>query len=303
MTDDYFQYKGETLGQLLPCGLYYLKITTSAGYVYYSDWFLVESVYENLITAFTNAGYETLTLSGTSILSAINSADLGIFTSNIFTVTKGESIKVRFFLTLNSGTAPTIYISNFEGFTFGDSGVSVIGANEIELIPTWSGLAYIVFLNAGNVNFSTSEILTTRGYSEKYLTINFSNTCDLGDILYSDGFTQTVWFESETMENSYPQEEEGQKNGESRFVRTFARQVKKYLARTKDLPAYMVDVFNRMKLHNTVTLIDLVGDTNTVYNLEVEHEWLFDDKYYAKLDLTFDYDESVVVSSCCVNKT
>ena len=103
------------------------------------------------------------------------------------------------------------------------------------------------------------------------------------------------------METSFPQEEEGKKNGEGRFVRTFARQVKKYLARTKEMPDYMIDVFNRMKLHNTISLTDLVGDTNTVYNLEVEHEWLFDDKYYAKADLTFDYEEAAIVTACCVN--
>jgi hypothetical protein len=100
------------------------------------------------------------------------------------------------------------------------------------------------------------------------------------------------------MEPSFPTDEEGSKDGRGRYIRTFARQVKKYLARTVTMPDYMVDVFNRMKLHDTITLMDLVGDVNTVYNLEVEHEWLFDDKYYAKIELIFDYDETVVTSGC-----
>lgn len=140
-------------------------------------------------------------------------------------------------------------------------------------------------------------------YSSKYLIINFDNSCDLGELLYHTGFTQTLWFESETMETSFPTEEEGQNNGEGKFIRTFARQTKKYLARTKQMPDYMVDVFHRMKLHDTITLTDLVGDINIVHNLEVEHEWLFDDKYSAKVDLTFDYDETALVSGCCVNIT
>jgi hypothetical protein len=140
----------------------------------------------------------------------------------------------------------------------------------------------------------------TTTFSTKYLIINFFNSCNLGNILYN-GFVQTLYFESETMESTYPTEEEGQKNGEGRFVRTFARQVKKYIARTKQMPDYMVDVFNRMKLHDNIELIDTVGDTHNLLNLEVDHEWLFDDKYYAKIDLTFDYDESVLVSACCEN--
>lgn len=150
---------------------------------------------------------------------------------------------------------------------------------------------------------STQLPPTDHTYSTKFLIIDFHNDCDLGDILYHHSFTQTIWLESEPLETSFPMEEEGMKNGEGRFIRTFARQVKKYTARTKLMPDYMVDIFNRLKLHDTVTLIDLVGDTHTVYNLEVEHEWFGDDKYYAKIDLTFDYNEAVVVSGCCNNIT
>lgn len=146
-----------------------------------------------------------------------------------------------------------------------------------------------------------NDVYDMSSYSSKYIIINFSNTYDLGNILYQDSFAQTLWIESETMEPLFPLKEEGQENAEGRFVRTFGRQVKKYIARTKTMPDYMVDVFNRMRLHDTISLIDLVGDQNTVYNLETEHEWLFDDKYYAKIDLTFDYDETVLVSGCNTN--
>jgi hypothetical protein len=146
--------------------------------------------------------------------------------------------------------------------------------------------------------FDAEDIYNGLGFCDDYLIMYFSNTSDFGDILYSTGFTQKAWFKSEPMEQSYPIEEEGAKDGQGRFIRTFARQVKKYLAKTIEMPDYMVDVFNRIKLHDTVSLTNLVGDTNTVYNLEVEHEWLGTDKYYAKLELTFDYDETVVVSGC-----
>lgn len=149
--------------------------------------------------------------------------------------------------------------------------------------------------------FQVEDVYDKITYSSKYLIFTFTNSYDLGTILYQDGFTQTLWIESETMEPSFPLKEEGQENADGRFVRTFGRQLKKYLARTKVVPDYMVDVFNRARLCDTITLRDLVGDLNTIYNLEVEHEWLWDDKYYAKIDLTFDYDETVLVSGCNTN--
>lgn len=164
------------------------------------------------------------------------------------------------------------------------------------------GLHYLQIVTNGGTYYSewfdAEDVYDKGTYSSKYLIMTFTNTYDFGDILYHTGFTQKAWFESETMEQSYPTDEEGAKDGRGRYIRTFARQVKKYLARTVTMPDYMVDVFNRMKLHDTITLTDLVGDTNTVYNLEVEHEWLWDDKYYAKIELTFDYDETVVTSGC-----
>lgn len=302
LTDEYFQYKGDTLSTLLSAGFYYLKFTTVNGYVYYSDIFEVDCIYSNLIRTWVNYQYETFASSGTAITSAIETgangqaqADDGTFDAII-----GEQIRVTFFHTRTSGQAPTMcfYIG---GVPASNAYTVLVGLNDATFTFTATGTAVLVVYNTAAANWANTETLVMRSYSDKYLTINFHNTCDLGDILYADGLTQTLWFESETMENTYPLEEEGVKNGEALFVRSFGRQTKKYLVRTKEMPAYMVEVFNRMKLHDTVELIDLVGDENTVYNLEVEHEWLWDDKYYAKMDLTFDYDEVFVVGGCCNN--
>lgn len=298
----YYSYKGETLKLLLPTGIYYLKITTEHGYILYSEYFKVDCVYENLLTEIIKFTYDDLTVSTTipTVIAAANSEgnDAHTSDSNHFTMTKGESVKIIFWLEQDVGQNPTVYISN-SGWTIDDSEEAVAGLNEITLTATWDGDTEFHFGNDEHSHFHTGEILVIREYSTKYLTINFHNDCDLGDILYHSGFDQSLWFESETMEQTYPQEDEGVKNGEGQFVSSFARQVKKYLARTKAMPDYMADVFNRLKLHDTVTLIDLVGDSNTVSNLEVEHEWLWDDKYYAKFDLTFDYDEAVVMAGCC----
>ena len=103
------------------------------------------------------------------------------------------------------------------------------------------------------------------------------------------------------MEQSFPLDEKDQKNGEDRLVRSFARGDKKYLARTKEVPDFLVQVFHRMRLHDSIEMTDLVGDVNEMYNLEIDHEWLWDDKYYAKIEIMFDYNEAWVVAGCCNN--
>jgi hypothetical protein len=270
------------------------------GYIYYSEWFEVDCVYENLLTdpdGVSNS-YDTMNITGTSITSAINLAGTATVYSNLFSVIKGESLRVIFFLTNLGGELPSIRLC-VGGADKSNNITATAGLNDKTLIATETGSFSLRFSNGAASNFSTTEILVLRGYSEKYLTLNFHNSCDLGDFYYHGGFNQSLWFESEPMENTFPTEEKGIENGEARFIRSFARQDKKYIVKTKDMPDYMVDVFNRLKLHDTITLTNLVGDVNTVYNLEVEHEWLDTDKYYAKTELTFDYNEAVVLGGCC----
>lgn len=306
LAHDYFTYSGATLKYLLPTGNHYLKITMNNGYIYYSEWFTVDCVYANLVETFSNTSYGTFTFAGGAITSAIQGGGdpNGSAGSEAvgFPMIKGETIKVIFYLTKNSGQLPTVSIRdkmrvNPEDTI--DTAATVEGLNEIELTSTGNLDILVFFANTAVANWLTSEVIVIRNYSTKYLIIDFHNDCDLGDFYYHGGFTQSLWFESEPMETTFPMEEDGMKNGEARFVRSFARQEKKYIARTKEMPDYMVEVFNRMKLHDFVQLTDLFGDQHYVYNLEPEHEWLGEDKYYARINLTFDFDEAVVIAGCC----
>jgi hypothetical protein len=300
-SDVYFMYNGDTLNYLMATGIYYLKITMNTGHIYYSEWFQVDCVYDNLITnpMLTN-NYDTCIHNGTALTTVVNGALPADLESDYFNVIIGETITVILFFTYTAGVYPTIKLATSGGATVSNIVTLTSGGLKVmTFVSTVTDSVVLRFDTTTSTSYHTSEILVLRDYSDTYLTLNFYNSCNLGDIIYEDGFDQALWFKSEPMEQAYPQEEEGVKNGEGRFVRTFARQVKKYIARTNQMPDYMVDVFNRLKLHSDVELIDLVGDVNDVYNLEVEHEWLYDDKYYAKIDLTFDYDEAVVMAGCC----
>ena len=296
-SDELFKYSGQPLRYALPYGKYYLKFTTTADYVYYSDLVAPSCVYENLNTEWTNSGYETFTSVGSEITSAINTAGTGIASGDTFDVIKGEKIRVIFYLNLISGDVPDIALVN-DGWTLADSDTLVNGLNDIELIPTWTGEASIRIYNTTNASYNTSEVFVLRNYSEKFLTINFSNSCDLGDIDYTD-FDQTLWIETEVMEPVFPYTEKGQENGDGEFVPAWQRSDKLYQIRTKLIPQYIVDVLHRLKVHNSVTMIDIVGDEFTVEQIDTEHEWHDNDKYYAIAVISADLGEGVVNSGCC----
>jgi hypothetical protein len=179
-----------------------------------------------------------------------------------------------------------------------------------------TGKTYIVHDGAfltGNMpcGYQYLKITTNTGstlYSEVFLVndmadwceFTFYNNCDFYNILYQTGFQQKFRIKSEAVEPSFPLEQEGTTNGKGLFIRSFARQTKKYTIRMI-VPDYMVDVLYRMKLHDTINFTNQFGDVNEVINIDITHEWLNDDRYYAQVELVYDFDETVVISGCCNN--
>jgi hypothetical protein len=258
----------------------------------------VDCVYENLIETWTNNGYNTFISSGTRIISAIETGANGNCYSGAFNAQVDEVITIRFYLTLNSGALPTLRFSDVADAAPQTSAVAA-GLNEITFTATLTTTHDLQFTNAAASNFLTSEVEVIRTYSDKYIAINFEHSCDLGDIQYEDDFEQVLYLESETMEPTFPYTEKGAENGYGLFVPTFQRQDKIYLIKTKLIAQYIVDVLHRLKLHDTIILTDLVGDEWTVDEIDVEHDWQFDDKYYALATITVNLGEEIVVTGCC----
>jgi hypothetical protein len=299
--DDYFQYQGDTLNYLLPYGTYYLKFVMDNGYVYYSDWFEVACVYENLIEGWANFNYDTFTTTGTVINSAIRAAgNATAYSSNTFPVTKGESYTYIFYFNRTSGSYPTLQL--YDMGTISNIANVVDGLNFASLTATASSdSAYLLISNATPANWAMTEVKLIRSYSEKYIKFIFYHSCNLGDLLYEDSLTQSLFLETETMEPAFPYVEKGQENGYGQFIPTFQRQEKNYIIRTKLVPQFIVDVLHRLKLHDTIYIIDLVGDLLIVKGIDIEHEWQFDDKYYALATITVDPGEEIVTTACCTD--
>ncbi len=299
--DVYYQYKGDTLNYALPEGNYYLKITMNTGHVYYSDWFMVQCVYCHFAEGFTNNSYDTFTISRTTIASAIDAGANAYANSNtIQAVYQGQVLTVIFYLTTTGTTTPGFSVVSQTAGVISNVAASAAGLNELTLtITAPADDAFIRIQNAGTCNFSTSEILVYTQYACGYVTLSFSNCCNLGYLLYEDDFYQTLWLKSDNIEQSFPFTEKGQENGEGKFIPTYRRQEKTYTIRTAIVSQYMIDVLHRLQLHDVVTFIDQVGDAFNVESVTVEHEWLFEDKYYASASVTLDLGEAIVAYGCC----
>ena len=298
-SDIYYFYNRETLNYLLPEGLYYLKITLSEGFVLYSEWFLVDCLFDNLITTFVNVDYNAFSASGTTIIRAVESGASGRADSSHFDMIAGETAHIIFFLTITSGQTPSVRLYNVTASSIVSTHVLSSGLNDIEIAANSTGEYYLYIYNSAASEFFTSEILVIRDYSDKYIAITFKHSCNLGDIVYDTGFEQVLYLQSEPMESAFPYVEKGAENGYGLFVPTYQRQDKTYIIRTLLIADYIVDVLHRLKLHDTISLTDLVGDVHEIDEIDTEHTWQFEDKYYATASVTVNLGEQIIITGCC----
>jgi len=301
-TDVYFMYNGDTLKYALPEGSHYLKITVDSGHIYYSDWFIVQCVYCPWAKDFVNFDFSTLNAEGTIINSAIGLSGAYFDSVQCQAVYKGQRLTFMFFLTDNGSVElPALTIRDaVTGNALSSAYNSVAGLNDINFeILSPSDNAILRISAPDNTNFSTSEMLVYTQYACGYVTISFSNCCTLNDIRYDNDFYQTLWIKSDNIEQQFPYVEKGQENGNGKFIPTFRRQEKTYLIRTGLIPQFLVDVLHRIKMHDAITYIDQVGDEFVIQNIDVEHEWQFDDKYYAMASITISLGEEIVAGGCC----
>ena len=112
----------------------------------------------------TGTDYDTLTISGITISSAINLAGAAYAHSNTFSVTNGDVIKVAVFLTSNSGELPTVEVCQSGGAAISNVESLVAGLNIITLTVTSTQTAHITLRNTAAANWSLSPL-----YAFKYV--------------------------------------------------------------------------------------------------------------------------------------
>jgi predicted secreted protein len=114
----------------------------------------------NLVTNPEGVGhdYETYTVSGTAITSAINAAGSAFGHSNSFAVVTGDVLKCAFFFTKTSGEIPTCILTEVGVDDRSNSGVIVEGLNIITLTVTLSATVVLAFRNTVAAAWNTTPI-------------------------------------------------------------------------------------------------------------------------------------------------
>lgn len=298
--DNYFIYNGDTLNYALPVGAYSLKIVMDSGHIYYSDWFLVQCVYCPFTDIFVNNSFDTFDITGNLIGSCIDAGANAYADSSPWQeVYQGQVITIMFYLTTSGATNPRFSIVSDSAGVISNVADAVAGLNELTLTVTSpADDAFVRIQCTGATDFSTSEILVYTQYACGYVTLSFSNCCNLGDLLYENDFMQTLWLNSDNIEEDYPYTEKGQENGEGKFIPTFRRQEKTYTIRMGYIPQFLVDVLHRLQLHDVITYIDQIGDAFNVESVVTENEWQ-DDLYYAIASIKLNMGEDVITNPCC----
>ena len=101
--------------------------------------------------------YDTLTISGIKITSAINLSGAAAMYSNPFAITNGGIYKVVLYLTLNSGEAPYVAIGDVGG-DYTNVVQLTAGVNVITLTATSTASYAFIIRNTAASNFRTSNI-------------------------------------------------------------------------------------------------------------------------------------------------
>jgi hypothetical protein len=285
----YIVYNGDPLKTLLPGGSYYIKISKSDA-EYYSDWIRIMDIYSNLLTdpKGTFSNYNTFTTSGIAITSAIATGGFAKYAeSNVFSVVNGEVLKVYIFLTLNSGELPVLEIVEVGGATLCGAVSLTAGINVVSFtIPKTTANACLLFGNNTNANWNTGNIYVIHNYSSKFIRLDFTNSKNLGDLKYENGFIQSVWLEAILNNPTHEMVDVGE---EKDGIFIAEKIVSKYIYSVICyVPKGLYNCLLRLSQHDTITITDEVGNmyTPSVGNITVDPaEWLHFD--FARLVIKF----------------
>lgn len=135
-----------------------------------------------------------------------------------------------------------------------------------------------------------------------YTKITFANPCDIGNVYYQTGFVQWIYLDAELSKPDFIDETEEDIDEEGNTLLTFQKLSKRYRL-TAFVPEYIVNALKTLPMHDAVGLQYTDGTVSMdMKNIKVESE--FDDDFngcMATVAITFESDNVIVKSGCCVN--
>lgn len=92
--------------------------------------------------------------------------------------------------------------------------------------------------------------------------------------------------------------EEGEEDGYKNFTPTFQKSTKTYTLESNQLAEHMLDAIHRMKYFNNKQITMQNGDIATMNNVTTSVTYPFENKCFGLAKITFDIDETIVLTGC-----
>jgi len=134
-----------------------------------------------------------------------------------------------------------------------------------------------------------------------YIKLQWSNSCDLGGIYYQAGYSNKLYFDTNVGKPEYEEETEEEYNGDGVLISTFQRLVKIYKMQVV-CPEYVADALKLLPMHDNISITFLNGQySGVIRNVKVDVSWEdITDDCLATVDISFQQDDQVVKTNCCV---
>lgn len=136
----------------------------------------------------------------------------------------------------------------------------------------------------------------------RYIKLEWTNSCDLGNVYYQDGFVNKMFIDAEIGAPEYEEVIDSEENGEGVEIVIYQKQQKKYKFEFL-APEYVADAIKFMAMHDSINLTTTDGLISTqIRNVEVNVSWEDStNQCMALIQVTFQQDDQVVKDNCCTS--
>ena len=134
-----------------------------------------------------------------------------------------------------------------------------------------------------------------------FILIEYSNSVDLGGIIYHNGFQPKIYLDADVSKPRYEIEEDGIEDADGQFDPTWQKWAKKYSI-TFYAEEYLIDALSLMTLHDQVYITLKNGESSLVLDVEMEDpSWDASIECWAEVTISFT-TEYIIKKNCDENE-
>lgn len=134
----------------------------------------------------------------------------------------------------------------------------------------------------------------------QHIRLEWSNTCDIDNILYQTGFVNQIYLWADVGKPTYKLTEEGSNNGDEDFIRNFQKWEKMYKLELK-VPEFILETLSMIPLHDQITIFLQNGTNARIKELTIGEPSWETEGCFASVIIEFMID-SIVKTKCCSNQ-